>query len=268
MLVWFRLAELAVALAAYVAVDGIELGIGILSGFAAKASWRDRMVTSMLPVEDRHGTSLVVAGTFLFGVFPAIYSIASPALFVPLTTMLAGLIARHAASEFRRKAQAARPIWDHALFVGSLLAAFAQGVAIGTCAKGVPLDRVQYTGNEFAWASVFPLWCGIGAVLCYAMLGAGWLAVDGAADLQRFGCETLDRLTPPTIFVFAAMFVAALITHPLIEKRSPLHPALFVLPVLSAGRRSRRIGRSPRTRRISDRPRFGAVPLMHNALSI
>ncbi|MGG1947504.1 cytochrome d ubiquinol oxidase subunit II [Trinickia sp. NRRL B-1857] len=253
MLVWFWLAELAVALAAYVAVDGIELGIGILSGFAATASWRDRMVASMAPVEDRHGTWLVVAGTFLFGAFPAIYSIAFPALYVPLSAMLAGFIMRFAASELRRKAHPARRLWDHVLFAGSLLAAFAQGVAIGTCAKGVPLDRVHCTGNEFAWASVFPLWSGIGAVLCYAMLGAGWLALDGAADLHRFGCEILDRLTPPTICVFAAMFVTALITHPLIETRSRLHPALFVLPALSAGRRARRIGRGPCARRISYR---------------
>jgi cytochrome d ubiquinol oxidase subunit II len=253
MLVWFWLAELAVALAAYVAADGIELGIGILSGFAATASLRDRMVASMSPVEDRHGTWLVIAGTFLFGVFPAIYSIAFPALYVPLSAMLAALIMRFAAFELRRRAHAARRIWDRALFAGSLLAAFAQGVAIGTCAKGVPLDRVHYAGNEFAWASVFPLWSGIGAVLCYAMLGAGWLALDGAADLHRFGCETLDRLTPSTLFVFAAMFATALIAHPLIETRSQLRPALFVLPVLSAGRRAGRIGRGPHVRRISYR---------------
>lgn len=253
MLVWFRLAELAVALAAYVAVDGIELGIGILSGFAAKASWRDRMVASMSPVEDRDGTWLVLACTFLLGVFPAIYSIAFPALYVPLSAMLAGLIIRFAASELRRQAHTARRICDRVLFAGSLLAAFAQGVAIGTCVKGMPLDRVHYASNEFAWASVFPLWSGIGAVLCYAVLGAGWLALDRAANLNRFGCEALDRLTPPTIFVFAAMFVAALITHPLIETRSQLRPALFVLPVLSAGRRARRIGRGPCARRTAYR---------------
>jgi len=233
MLDWFWLVELAFALAAYIVLDGFDLGVGILSGVAASATRRDQMVASISPVWDGNGTWLVIAGTILFGAFPAIYSIALPALYAPLSAMLAGLIMRGVAIEFRHRAHGSRWVWNVLLFAGSLLAAFSQGVALGAYAHGVPVDQMRYTGNGFEWAGAFPLWCGLGAVLCYGLLGAGWLVLKGETDLRQFGCTALKRLTPLTVLVIAAMFVATLADHRVIEARWQLHPALYVLPVLS-----------------------------------
>ncbi|MGF6552307.1 cytochrome d ubiquinol oxidase subunit II [Paraburkholderia youngii] len=233
MLDWFWLSELAFALAAYIVLDGFDLGVGILSGFAASTARRDQMVASISPVWDGNGTWLVIAGTILFGAFPSIYSIALPALYAPLSAMLAGLIMRGVAIEFRHKAHGSRWVWNVLLFAGSLLAAFAQGVALGAYAQGVPVENMHYTGNGFEWASAFPLWCGLGAVLSYGLLGAGWLVLKGEHDLRQFGCSALNRLTPMTVLVLAAMFAVTLFDHRMIEARWQLHPALFVLPLLS-----------------------------------
>ncbi len=232
MLDWFWLVELAFALAAYIVLDGFDLGVGILSGFAPGASRRDEMAAAITPVWDGNGTWLVIAGTILFGAFPAVYSIAIPALYAPLSAMLAGLIMRGVALEFRHKAHSSRWVWNLLLFAGSLLAAFAQGVAVGTYAKGLPVVQMHYAGNGFEWATAFPLWCGLGAVLCYALLGAGWLVLKGETELRKFGCAALSRLTPITVVVVAAMFAATLVSHRVIAARWAVHPALFVLPAL------------------------------------
>ncbi|PMS19787.1 hypothetical protein C0Z18_13270 [Trinickia dabaoshanensis] len=213
MLAWLWPAQLAFGLAAYLVLDGFDLGAGILSGLTTSASRRIRIVASIAPVWDGLGIWLMTAGTLLFGVFPAIYSISLPALHAPLAAILAGLLVRGIALEFRRQTHASPRVWHPLLFAGSLLAAFAQGVAIGTCVKSVPFGRISHVGNELAWASVFPLWCGVGAALCYALLGAGWLALQGDPDLQRFACAALGRLTPLTIGVLAAMFAAAFAPH-------------------------------------------------------
>ncbi|WP_116141652.1 cytochrome d ubiquinol oxidase subunit II [Trinickia diaoshuihuensis] len=219
MLAWFWPAELAFALAAYVAFDGFGLGVGILSGFAASSSRRDALIASISPRGDGAGTSLVVAGTVLFGLFPTLRSVSLTPFYAPVSAMLAALTLRAIALEWRPKRRETRGWYDGLLFAASLVAAFAQGVTAGMCARNIPLERAPSIGDEFAWATIFPLWSGIGAVLCYALLGAGWLVIEGDADARRFGSTALDRLTPLTIAVLAAMFVAALVTHLPFETR-------------------------------------------------
>jgi cytochrome d ubiquinol oxidase subunit II len=230
MLNWFWVAELAFALVAYLILDGFDLGVGVLSAFAGSA--RDEMVASISPVWDGNGTWLVIAGTILFGAFPFVYSILLPALYAPLSAMLAGLILRGVAIEFRHKAVRSRWVWDVMLFAGSLLAAFAQGVSVGAYAQGLPVDKLRYTGNGFEWCTAFPLWCGLGLVLGYALLGAGWLVLKGEGSLQHLGRVATSRLAPVTTLFVASILAATLCTEHTVETRWLAHPALFILPVV------------------------------------
>ncbi|CAB3779473.1 Cytochrome bd-I ubiquinol oxidase subunit 2 [Paraburkholderia ultramafica] len=229
MLNWFWVAELAFALIAYLMLDGFDLGVGMLTAFAGGA--RDEMVASISPVWDGNGTWLVIAGTILFGAFPAVYSILLPALYVPLSVMLAGLIVRGVAIEFRHKAVRSQWVWNVLLFVGSLLAAFMQGVSIGAYAQGLPVDNLRYTGNGFEWCSAFPLWCGLGLVLGYTLLGAGWLVLKGQGAVQRIGRLAMSRLAPLTALFVASILATTLLTEHTVETRWFAHPALFVLPI-------------------------------------
>ena len=45
--------------------------------------------------------------------------------------------------------------------------------------RGIPVEKMQYAGGAFVWLRPFPLLTGIGLVLGYALLGAGWLAAYG-----------------------------------------------------------------------------------------
>src|SRR6201987_2668477 len=87
----------------YVVMDGFDLGIGILFPFVRDRQDRDTMVNTIAPVWDGNETWLALGGAALLGVFPLAYSVILSALYLPILLMLAGLIWRGVAFEFRFK---------------------------------------------------------------------------------------------------------------------------------------------------------------------
>jgi len=229
----FWLGVLALALAVYLVLGGYDLGVGILSGFARRSGVRDEMSASISPLWDGNGTWLVVAGTVLFGAYPAAYSILLSALYVPLAAMLAGLVLRGVAIEFRPKAQRTRWVWEVMFFAGSVLAAFMQGVAVGSYAQGLPVADLRYVGNGFEWLAPFPLGCGVALVLGYALQGAGWLTLKGESALQAFARRAVRRLALPVLAAAVLVFLATLWMHPQIEERLVAYPELLIVPALA-----------------------------------
>jgi cytochrome d ubiquinol oxidase subunit II len=88
--VWFALLGLILFLA--LALDGFDLGIGILTLFCRNESRRAAMMDSIGPVWHANLTWLVVLGGLLFGAFPLAYAMILSALYIPLVIMLWGLI--------------------------------------------------------------------------------------------------------------------------------------------------------------------------------
>ena len=101
---------IAFAILVYVILDGFDLGIGILSGFAENEAWREAMIGTIAPFWDGNETWLVVIGASLFGAFPTAYSVFLPAFYIPVLLLLLGLIFRGVAFEFRYRG--ARQFWD------------------------------------------------------------------------------------------------------------------------------------------------------------
>jgi cytochrome d ubiquinol oxidase subunit II len=142
----------------YVVMDGFDLGIGILFPFIRDRRDRDTMVNTVAPVWDGNETWLVLGGATLMGVFPLAYSVLLSALYIPIFFMLAGLIWRGVAFEFRFKAdEAHRPFWDKAFAWGSYIATFSQGVALGAFINGFKVTGASYDGGSFDWLSPFSL---------------------------------------------------------------------------------------------------------------
>ena len=106
--------------------------------------------------------------------------------------MLAGLILRGVAFEYRYKTERLRWIWDAGFAGGSLVAAFIQGMTVGALVKGLPIADGQYTGGEFGWLSPFAMLCGVGLCLGYALLGACWLVRKCEGDVR----DAAYRLIP------------------------------------------------------------------------
>src|SRR5215813_934890 len=130
-MVLFWVGVLALAVLKYVLLDGFDLGVGILFGFARKEASRSAMMGAVAPVWDGNETWLVVTAVVLWGAFPLAYSILLAALYIPVLFMLIGLVLRGVAFEFRNRAETSRWVWNLAFFGGSLLAAFMQGVMVG-----------------------------------------------------------------------------------------------------------------------------------------
>src|ERR1700754_3823864 len=170
----------------YVVMDGFDLGIGILFPFIPDREDRDTMVNTVAPVWDGNETWLVLGGAALFAAFPLAYSVLLSALYIPLVLMLAGLIWRGVAFEFRFKAdEAHRPFWDKAFGWGSYIAAISQGVALGAFIQGFQVTGASYQGGAFDWLTPFSLFTGLGVPLAYALLGSTWLIMKTEGDLQQ-----------------------------------------------------------------------------------
>src|SRR5699024_2623610 len=159
------------------------LGIGILTRFVEREDDRDLMMNSVAPVWDGNETWLVLGGTALLAVFPAAYTVLLPALYLPLTVMLAALIFRGVAFEFRFKARR-KAGWNAAFNIGSIAAAFCQGITLGAIVQGIDAESGQFAGATFDWLSPFSLLTGVALVAGYALLGATWLAMKTEGALQ------------------------------------------------------------------------------------
>src|SRR4030042_1579022 len=129
---------IAFAVLAYVVLDGFDLGVGILFPFAKDKHDRDVMMNSVAPVWDGNETWLVLGGGGLLAVFPLAYALIMPALYAPLIAMLLALVLRGVAFEFRWRTKRGQFLWDWAFSGGSLVATFAQGMALCALVAGIP----------------------------------------------------------------------------------------------------------------------------------
>src|SRR3982075_737749 len=111
-MVTFWVSVLAVSALLYVLLDGFDLGIGILFGLTRDEARRRAMLSAIAPIWDGNETWLVATGVVLWGTFPIVYATLMSAFYLPLLLMLAGLILRGVAFEFRHKTERMRWVWD------------------------------------------------------------------------------------------------------------------------------------------------------------
>jgi cytochrome bd ubiquinol oxidase subunit II len=175
---------IAFAVLAYVLFDGFDLGIGILFPFLADDKERDVAMNSVAPVWDGNETWLVLGGGGLMAAFPLAYAVVMPALYVPITLMLLGLVFRGVAFEFRWRTVRWKPVWDWSFTGGSVVAAVAQGIALGALVQGIPVANRAYAGGWWDWLTWFSLLTGAALVVGYALLGATWLILKTTGELQ------------------------------------------------------------------------------------
>jgi cytochrome bd ubiquinol oxidase subunit II len=164
----FFAAAIGLALLLYVLLDGYDLGIGMLLPFADEDE-KDTMIASIGPFWDANETWIVLAVGILLIAFPQAHGMVLTALYLPVTTMLMGLILRGVAFDFRVKAHAARKgMWNALFALGSLIASATQGWILGSCVTGL---RGDGTGVLFAalLAATLPA--------MYILLGAAWLLI-------------------------------------------------------------------------------------------
>jgi cytochrome d ubiquinol oxidase subunit II len=179
---WLFLAGLVVIL--YVVLDGFSLGAGLLFPTARDEAERDVIMNSIAPVWDANQTWLVFGGGALFASFPKIYSILFSALYIPLLSLIFGLIFRGVAFEFRATSSRKAP-WNRAFFVGSLVAVFAQGLTLGGYLSGTRVVGGQFAGGALDWLNPFSLMVGFALIAGYVLLGSTYLIIKTEGSVQE-----------------------------------------------------------------------------------
>ena len=114
--IWFIL--VGVLLTGYAVLDGFDLGIGALHLFTNKDEERRVMINAIGPVWDGNEVWLVTGGGALFAAFPNVYATVFSGFYLALMLLLAALIFRAVAIEFRSKRPERwwRQMWDVELF--------------------------------------------------------------------------------------------------------------------------------------------------------
>lgn len=212
---------LATGVFLYVLLDGFDLGVGILTLRAKSDEERNTMTATIEPVWDGNETWLIIGGGGLFAAFPTAYAILMPAFYLPVLLMLAALIFRGVAFEFRHKAvrPATRRFWNGAFAGGSLFAAVAQGIMLGAFVQGVVVDDGQFAGGTFDWLTPFTLLTGASVTIGYILLGACWLVLKTEGELyaraRRWGRYALAGLS----IAFLAVSLSTLSVNPDVTDR-------------------------------------------------
>ncbi len=167
---------MGLAILAYVVLDGYDLGVGMLMA-AASTPQQDLMVASIGPFWDANETWLVLGVGILLVAFPVAHGVILAALYLPVATMLIGLMFRGVAFEFRIKALGwHRELWNWLFWFGSFLTSFAQGLMLGR----------YITGFESGFGYfLFSLLTGAGLCGGYVLLGATWLVLKTDGALQK-----------------------------------------------------------------------------------
>jgi len=230
--IMFWVAVLAVSILLYVLLDGFDLGVGILFGLTRSEERRHAMLSAVAPIWDGNETWLIVAGVVLWGAFPVVYATLFSAFYLPLLLMLAGLILRGVAFEYRYKTERMRWIWDAGFVGGSLVATFIQGMTVGALVEELPISNGQYVGGEFGWFSPFAVLCGIGLCLGYALLGACWLVRKCEGDVREEAYRLIPYLSIALLAFLVVVFAYALAEKLQVTQRWLERPYLFVFPAI------------------------------------
>ncbi|HUF22303.1 MAG TPA: cytochrome d ubiquinol oxidase subunit II [Burkholderiales bacterium] len=218
---------MALAILAYVILDGFDLGVGILLPLARRED-QNLMVASIGPFWDANETWLVLGVGILLVAFPHAHGIVLSSLYLPVALMLIALITRGVAFEFRVKASGWHQVlWNRLFFVGSLVTAVAQGIMLAGVVTGFE-SGAAYT--------VFGLLVGAGLAGGYALLGATWLVIKAEGELQVRALRWAKAVVLLTVAGVAAISLATPFASSTIMDKWfswPLMLWLSPLPVLT-----------------------------------
>jgi cytochrome d ubiquinol oxidase subunit II len=194
--IWFWI--VAVMLAAYVVLDGFDLGVGILHLLLARNEpERQIMLKSIGPVWDGNEVWLLAGGGTLYFAFPALYASAFSGFYLALMIVLWLLILRGASVELRMHIDDAlwRSFFDGLFFFSSTLLAVFFGAALANVIRGVPLRADGYfflplwtdwrVGPEPGILDWYTVIGGVVALVALAIHGALYVAVKTEGELQQ-----------------------------------------------------------------------------------
>lgn len=221
-------AVMGLSLLLYVILDGYDLGVGLLLPLASDAE-KDVMIASIGPFWDANETWIVMGVGVLLIAFPSAHGIILTKLYLPATIMLFGLILRGVAFDFRVKAGDDKKVmWNRFFFLGSLVAAMAQGWMLGSYITGL-------TGSFIN--TLFAVLIAVCLPALYCVLGATWLLIKTEGALFEKAVKwARASVLPMALGLFLVSIATPLVSSVIAERwfQLPNFIGLLPIPVTSA----------------------------------
>ena len=218
-------------------LEGFDFGVGMLHDLVGHDDATSRAAINTIgPLWDGNEVWLIVAGAAMFAAFPGWYATMFSAYYLALVLLLASLIVRGLAFEYRGKRDEVRwrRTWDVLLTVGSVVAPLLIGVALGDLLHGLPINSSQnYTGSFWDLLQPYGIFTGITLVLICALHGATFLTLKTTDEMLERSQQLARRIAP---FTAAAVVGFIIWTHVTYSSHVLLNPIelLAVLAVLAA----------------------------------
>ena len=209
---WFSV--IAILWTGFFVLEGFDFGVGMLhTAVAQDDAGRRAAINTIGPLWDGNEVWLIVAAAAMFAAFPAWYATMFSAMYLALVLLLASLIIRGVAFEYRGKRDATswRSTWDTLLIVGSVLAPLLFGIALGDLLHGLPINSAaNFTGSFWDLFTGYGVFAGITLVLVCLLHGATFLSLKTTGDMLGRSGAAARRIAP-----FAGAFVIGFIiwTH-------------------------------------------------------
>ncbi len=243
---WFAI--VAVMVAAYVVLDGFDLGAGVIYLSAARTpAERQAIMRAIGPVWDGNEVWLLAAGGTLYFAFPLLYASSFSGFYLPLMMVLWLLMLRGIGIELRTHMD--HPVWNgffEFIFCGSsaLLTIFF-GAALGNVVRGVPLGPDQYffeplwtnfrVGTDNGILDWYTILTGVIALVTLTAHGALYIAVKTENDLNRRARQIAQWAWPVQLLLTVAGLIATVSIRPSVLDNYKHHAIGFVIPVLVFG---------------------------------
>ena len=242
--IWFCLVALMIA--AYVLLDGFDLGAGAIHLIVARTDEERRQVLASIgPVWDGNEVWLLATGGTLYFAFPALYASGFSGFYLPLMMVLWLLILRGISIEFRNHIHSPvwEPVWDFVFSISSLLLAIFFGAALANVVRGVPLDATGYffeplwtnfaLGEEPGILDWYTILVGILAALALVMHGALWVQLKTTGPVSQRSSR-LARKTWWLVAAFTAIVTAVtFVVQPQVKANLTTWPLGLIFPLLA-----------------------------------
>ena len=243
---WFMI--VAVMVAAYVVLDGFDLGAGVIYLAAARTSGERRAIMRAIgPVWDGNEVWLLSAGGTLYFAFPLLYASSFSGFYLPLMMVLWLLMLRGMGIELGSHME--NPVWrgffDVIFSISSLLLCIFFGAALGNVVRGVPLGPDQYffeplwtnfrVGTENGILDWYTVLTGVIALVTLTVHGALYIATKTENDLNRRARTTAMWAWPVQLLLTVVGLIATVSIRPTVLDNYKHHSIGFVVPVLVFG---------------------------------
>jgi cytochrome d ubiquinol oxidase subunit II len=244
--VWFMI--VAVMVAAYVVLDGFDLGAGVIYLAATKtADERRRIMRAIGPVWDGNEVWLLAAGGTLYFAFPLLYASSFSGFYLPLMMVLWLLMLRGIGIELRSHMH--NPVWigffDVIFSVSSILLCIFFGAALGNVVRGVPLRPDQYffeplwtnfrVGTDNGILDWYTVMTGVIALVTLTTHGSLYVAVKTEDELNGRARRVAQWLWPVQLLLTVAGLIATVAIRPGVLDNYKQHAVGFAIPVLVFG---------------------------------